>query len=94
LALDNKLFSYVMAGLPVLATQQPEYRKAVEEYGVGVCVDADQRDAYWQGFQRIVADYGRFRKQSLLARDSLNWEREERVLVDLYGSLERTGSSR
>lgn len=88
LALDNKLFHYVMAGLPVLATTQPEYRKVVEGYGVGVCVEPDKPGAYLAGFGRILDYYAMFKENVQRARLLLNWEREERVLLELYRKLE------
>ncbi len=89
LALDNKLFHYVMAELPVLATAQPEYRKVVEGYGVGVCVDPDTPGAYLDGFRRILDRYPTFKENVQRAKRLLNWEEEEHVLLELYGRLER-----
>jgi glycosyltransferase involved in cell wall biosynthesis len=86
-ALDNKLFDYVAAGLPVLATAQPEYRRIVEGYGVGVCVDPDEPDAYGRGFDAIVANQAAFRMASQAARVQLSWEREEPQLVALYDRM-------
>lgn len=88
LALDNKLFQYIMAGLPVLATTQPEYRKVVDGYGVGACVEPDKPGAYLQGFMRILDCYPMFKGNVQRARLLLNWEREERVLLELYRKLE------
>jgi len=87
LALDNKLFQYVMAGLPVLATSQPEYRKVVEGYGVGVCVEPDTPGAYLEGFGRILDSYAMFKENVQRARLLLNWEREEQVLLEFYRRL-------
>lgn len=87
-ALDNKLFSYIAAGIPVLATAQPEYRHIVEGFGVGVCVDADNPGAYWAGFQTVLSGYDGYRRAVLSAREELIWEREEGRLLDLYATIE------
>lgn len=89
LALDNKLFHYVMAELPVLATRQPEYRKVVERYDVGVCVNPDTPGAYLDGFRKIIASYPRFKENARRAKLRLNWEREEAILLDLYRQVEQ-----
>ena len=39
LALPNKAFEYVAAGIPVVASDLPELRRIVEDYGIGWTVD-------------------------------------------------------
>ena len=38
-ALPNKLFEYAVVGLPVIATNLPEIKKAVTQYKLGYCVE-------------------------------------------------------
>lgn len=86
-ALDNKLFEYLMAGLPILATQQPEYRKIVENYDIGVCVNPEEPNAYLSGLNRVVADYDRYARNAENAKRELNWENESAALLNLYRSI-------
>lgn len=86
-ALDNKLFEYMMAGLPILATQQPEYKRIVEDYDVGVCVNPEEPDAYVEGLRRVIAGYDRFSRNVEEAKRALNWENEKEALIDLYRSI-------
>lgn len=86
-ALDNKLFEYIVAGIPVLATQQPEYRRVVEEHGVGVCVDPDQPGAYSAGLSAILGAYDEWRERVRAARLVLNWQAEQGRLLELYDEL-------
>ena len=39
-ASSNKLFEYMMAGVPVIACSFPEIQKVVETEKVGICVDS------------------------------------------------------
>lgn len=87
LALDNKLFSYIQAEIPILASQQPEYRKIVEEYNVGVCVNPDEPDAFVTGFDKIIANYNSFLPHLKKAKEELCWEKEEKHLIDLYQKI-------
>jgi len=87
LALDNKLFSYIQAEIPILASQQPEYRKIVEEYNVGVCVNPDEPDAFVTGFDKIIANYNSFLPHLKIAKEELCWEKEEKHLIDLYQKI-------
>ncbi|HAP00722.1 MAG TPA: hypothetical protein DCQ93_02245, partial [Bacteroidetes bacterium] len=55
LALDNKIFSYIMAEIPVLATAQPEYAKAVEGNNCGVCINPETSGAFAEGLNKIFS---------------------------------------
>ncbi len=45
LALPNKLFEYIAAGVPVVAAALPETERLVQEYGVGWCARSDDASA-------------------------------------------------
>ncbi len=87
-ALDNKLFEYIHAGIPVLATKQPEYANIVETYDCGVCVNPDTKNAYLNGFETILNHYDHFQTQAKKAAKQLNWENEQKKLVALYDTLD------
>jgi glycosyltransferase involved in cell wall biosynthesis len=55
LALPNKLFEYLMAGLPVVVADLPEMRRVVEEFDVGLVVDED-RDGLAAALRRALDD--------------------------------------
>ena len=86
-ALDNKLFEYINAGIPILATQQPEYRNIVETYKCGICVNPDEKEAYINGFDAILNDYAVLQKNTIVASNILTWENEQEKLIELYKSL-------
>jgi glycosyltransferase involved in cell wall biosynthesis len=90
LALPNKLFEYIAAGLPVVVSDLPEMSKLVSERQVGWVTDpgdpaeiaavlmqaADSRDD--EGLQNRVR----------VAAAQLNWRNERSRLTDLYAKLE------
>ena len=86
-ALDNKLFEYINAGIPVLAIQQPEYRNIVEDHNCGVCVNPDEEGAYLKGFDFIMSHYAELQSNVKVASEILTWENERGKLVELYKSL-------
>ena len=86
-ALDNKLFYYMMAQIPILATQQPEYKNIVEAYNIGVCVNPDEPNAYYNGAMHILENYSEYANPLLEARQSLNWEKEKDKLIGLYKKI-------
>jgi len=83
-ALDNKLFEYIQAGIPVLATQQPEYLGVIDKYNCGVCVNPDIKDAYIAGFDKIISNIEHYTQGVEVAKNILCWENEEQILTDLY----------
>lgn len=86
-ALDNKLFEYLMAEIPTLATKQPEYINVVEKYNIGICVNPDKKNAYIQGFKSIISNDLLYKEQLINTKKMLNWNLEKTNLVTLYKSL-------
>ena len=60
--LPNKLFEYLAAGLPVVASQFPPMAQIVENYDVGVTCDPDDPDAVAAAIRQVVSDPGRHRE--------------------------------
>jgi glycosyltransferase involved in cell wall biosynthesis len=89
LALPNKLFEYIAAGVPVVAAALPEILRLVEEYGVGWCVAPDDASAV-AGALRAALDGARdasLRERLAHAAQELSWEREQLRLLELYEDL-------
>jgi glycosyltransferase involved in cell wall biosynthesis len=86
-ALDNKLFEYMMSGIPVLATRQPEYRAVVEPFDIGVCVDPDHPGGYRQGLLTLLREKESYKEPIEHARSVLNWDNEKKVLLEIYSQM-------
>lgn len=87
LSLPGKLFEYIQAGVPVIATALPEIRKIVEGYGVGICIEPFGSGSLAEALSRMRED-GALR-HSLLenlarAKAELCWEKEEEIYLSLY----------
>ena len=87
-ALDNKLFEYTIAEIPVLATQQPEYLNILERYQNGVCVNPDVKGAYLEGLNKILANYSQYKAMAVEAKKEINWDAEKKKLIDLYVKIQ------
>lgn len=78
-ALPNKLFEYIMAGLPVLCSDLPQMKKIVEEFQVGESISAEnENNIYltlkrWSESPELLKSY---RNNCLLAAQKLNWQEE------------------
>lgn len=88
-ALDNKLFEYMNAGIPILATQQPEYVEIVEKNHCGICVNPDQKGAYWDGFEGIMKQHDFYMLNVKQTAKVLNWESESSLFLNFYASLSK-----
>ena len=87
---SNKLFEYVMASLPVVATNLPEIRKIVYQFNLGIVVPPADSDALTQAIQRMVVDVNlrqAFSENATQARLTLNWEAQEKRLIELYQAV-------
>jgi glycosyltransferase involved in cell wall biosynthesis len=86
-ALDNKLFEYMMAEIPILATIQPEYKLMVEDHNIGICVNPDEKNAYLLGLNQIIDQYDFYTSNMKAAKAKNNWEIESKKLIELYRSI-------
>jgi glycosyltransferase involved in cell wall biosynthesis len=85
--LPNKIFDYIHAGVPVVATAIPEVKAIMEEYGCGVCTKSqDPREI--AGQVKSIMDnyeyYQKLRRNALIAAKELCWEKEKGKLVAIY----------
>lgn len=88
LALPNKLFEYMMAGLAVCVSDMPSMREVVEETGSGVLIPSPY------GVPEIVSTIDRlrasniveFKRAALEAARRLNWEQESQGYVAAFSA--------
>lgn len=85
-SLPNKLFDYIHAGTPVLASPLPEIKRIIEQYGVGMLIEShDPKHIANCINQMINGNYKQLMKQNLeRAASELNWENEELTLKKVY----------
>jgi glycosyltransferase involved in cell wall biosynthesis len=85
LALPNKVFEYVAAGVTVVSSDLPELRGLVERYGIGELVDPADPQSVADGIRAALAT-PRTDALAAAARE-LSWDLEQRRLRDLYADL-------
>ncbi len=89
---SNKLFEYLTAGLPVVATDFPEIRKIVRGNDVGLLVPHNDTLALANALNELVSDAsmrGKFSTNARITASNLNWEEQESRLVELYNHVLR-----
>jgi glycosyltransferase involved in cell wall biosynthesis len=86
LALPNKLFEYVAAGLPMAVSDFPEMGGLVKRYKIGFTFDPDKPKDIAKAINNILLtkNYNSFKKNVLKAKKLLTWEKEKQKLINLY----------
>jgi len=86
--LPNKVFEYLLSGLPVVASDLPELRALLGGSGAGVLFDPGSRADLALAVTRLFReDRQALRARALrLGRENC-WEREQKRLLDLYDEL-------
>jgi len=90
-SLPIKLFEYMSAGLPVIASNFPLWKNIIEGNNCGICVDPKNSSQIAEAMTflkenpeeaKIMGDNGR---KAVL--EKFNWENEEKKLIELYNTI-------
>ncbi|PKQ25451.1 MAG: hypothetical protein CVT64_09595 [Actinobacteria bacterium HGW-Actinobacteria-4] len=90
MALPNKVFDYLHAGLPVAASNVAQLAELLRTHGIGVTFDPADVDSVAKAITAMWSDIDTFRK-SVRNPDLVqmySWESQERHLAALYAALE------
>ncbi|KKR05755.1 MAG: Glycosyltransferase [candidate division WS6 bacterium GW2011_GWF2_39_15] len=87
-ALPNKLFDYVMCGLPVIVSNLKEVSQFVEREKVGYVIDSTNMEEMIKLLSCINSESrARFTKNLESTSRRYTWENQEKELLNLYNTL-------
>ncbi len=90
-SLPVKMFEYMSAGLPVVASNFPLWRQLLDEVGAGTCVDPLDPAAIARAVNQLLENPERAAAMGQAGREAVLttyfWEKEAAKLAALYGSL-------
>lgn len=87
-SLPIKMFEYMSAGVPVIASNFPDWQGIVDKYECGVCIDPLKMEEITAAISALLEDrekaelMGR-RGRAAIVKD-LNWDSEAEILKRLY----------
>ena len=89
LSLGNKFFDYIHAGLPAIHMRYPEYEWLNNQYQIAELCDSYTKEAFIKAVKNLddKEHYQTLQENCLLAKKQLNWQNEEKVLLELYRSI-------
>jgi len=83
----NKLFEFIAAGLPIVASDLPEIKKIVSGNNIGLVVDSSSEQLIAEAIEQLLVSdkaYRTYKNNALKLRKTLNWEHEGEKVVNLY----------
>jgi len=89
-SLSNRFFDYMMAGIPQLCVDYPEYRWINNEFGFAHMITATDSQTIAHELNKLLTDtvlYKNLQQNALKARSVLNWEQESQKLIRFYEAL-------
>ncbi len=89
-ALPNKLFDYLTAGVPVLASNLPEIRALVQGYNVGKIVDPNDPKAVARALNQMIgagSERETWNRNAERLCETFNWENASQRFVAIFRQI-------
>ena len=89
-SLPNKLFDYISAGIPVIASDLPEISRILRDYNCGLLIpdvnppEISKAIIKLRDNSRLLSE---LKRNSVIASESLNWECESKKVKTFYLSI-------
>jgi glycosyltransferase involved in cell wall biosynthesis len=91
-SLPNKLFDYIAAGIPVIASPLREVSELVRHYGCGVVLDNVSPGSVSDALAKLRDDrhyLKELKAKAVIAADDLCWEKEKGAEQELFRRVSR-----
>ncbi len=89
LSLPNKVFDYIDAEVPILATRLKEIEALIIKYKIGAFIESHDPKHIANAINNALnsASIKAWKENTKLAKKVLNWEEERKVLINLVKSI-------
>jgi glycosyltransferase involved in cell wall biosynthesis len=89
-SLANRFFDYMHAGVPQLCVNYPLYREITDVFPFAILIDEPTEENITAAINSILSDPVRWEalhQQCLNASKQLNWQEEEKKLINYYNRI-------
>jgi len=86
-SLPNKIFDYIQAGIPVLASNLPEIRKVIETYNIGDFIPSHKPAEIAEKVKKLMNNkpqLEKWKRNITFAAENLTWEKESETIKQVY----------
>ncbi|HSU51647.1 MAG TPA: hypothetical protein VLJ41_13675, partial [Segetibacter sp.] len=83
----NRFFDYIMAGVPQICVDFPQYRALNDQFGVASLIADNNPTTIANALNNLLNDdvyYKTICANCMKAREELNWQKEEKTLLNFY----------
>lgn len=92
-SLPVKMFEYMAAGIPVIASNFPYWKEIIEKYNCGICVDPLNPLEIAKAIKKLVSNpemaESMGKNGQAAIEDVFNWGNEEKNLLELYEEMKK-----
>ncbi|HQW85466.1 MAG TPA: glycosyltransferase [Ferruginibacter sp.] len=89
-SLANKFFDYIINEIPQVSMNFPEYKNINDEFEVAVLINDLQPEKISAAINKLLTDdefYLKLSKNCIQAGNVLNWQQEEKKLLNFYNAI-------
>jgi GGDEF domain-containing protein len=89
-SLANRFFDFIHAGVPQICSDLPAYREINDRYDIALLLEDTTIENIANALNKLMCDellYCRLSSNCQQAARDLNWQREQVILREYYGSL-------
>ena len=89
-SLANKFLDYIQAGVPQICTQFIEYQRLNDEFNVAILIEKTDMSLLLKALNLLLNNtelYRTLQQNCIKAAAVLNWEMEEKKLINFYGQI-------
>jgi len=85
----NKLYQYMYANKPILASNCNSVQRVIESENVGIAYQHDDEKDFAKKFEYLVENKDAFKKGHEIVEDKYTWENSAAKLIEVYQNLKK-----